>query len=54
LLLTLLNEAPDAQSAIRRYAEGEKMSFEAAFGRLMPHLGESLLAGMLEPVTASS
>lgn len=49
LLLTLLNEAPDVESAIRRYAEGEKVSFDEAVGRLLPPMKEALRAGMLEP-----
>jgi SAM-dependent methyltransferase len=48
LLLTLLNEAPDVQSAVRRYAEGETLTFEQALGRLLPPMKEALRAGMLE------
>jgi SAM-dependent methyltransferase len=50
LLLTLLHEAPDVESAIRRYAEGENLPFDTALGRLLPPLREALLTGMLEPV----
>ena len=49
LLLTLLNEAPDVESAIRRYAEGESLPFDTALGRLLPPMKEALRAGMLEP-----
>jgi SAM-dependent methyltransferase len=49
LLLTLLNEASDVESAIRRYAEGEGLDFDAALGRLLPPMKEALLTGMLEP-----
>jgi methylase of polypeptide subunit release factors len=49
LLLTLVNEAPDVASAMRRYAEGEKVTFDEAVGRLFPPMKEALRAGMLEP-----
>jgi len=48
LLLTLLHEAPDVRSAIRRFADGEEIAFDEAAAKLLPPIREALLDGMLE------
>jgi methylase of polypeptide subunit release factors len=48
LLVTLVDEAPDVNSAVERFAKQELLTLDQALERLVPGLEEALLTGMLE------